>query len=725
MAQQKTQGTITIIDTTDMARVVNWYLASASASGVTTSTSGWTTDPTNTNAIMTATKQYLWLYQQIQGLGPNNTYITINTTSPVIIGRYGQNGVSVTGVKEIYYLTTGAAPVAPSAGTSTTSTSTSTGVWTTVVPTYVPNGTYYTSIQTTLSSGTSPISSTAVVNQALTDMNYNAYMALSIAQNSEENAEGAMAQASTNIRSITRIWYAKANSTAPSAPTAHVTTSSVTTYNAWNIKRPNSNDSYPYYFYCDETCTGGGIYSWSEVTLDTSNLSQYQIGALTAKVKNFWWDSSGAHVASGKNGNSVTEGTISTYGYHALMGLTGISLNYDSAKVVDLNSTTPSLDFYQPPTISGSTVTQGKKTMMLSANALRFYNPTDGTTEQAVLDTNGLVLKKGGVKAGTAGQSGFIYLSTENYGSNLTINSHQASNWREIIGTKFGVDADGNLYASNATISGTITVGNGSDLSAGLGDYSTTAQTQSYVTGLGYQTASNVNTIIGQTNVSALNDGSDYTKTANLGNTTAVQNAAKTASNYLGDTDSQAGVTLKAVNGTTTANTNTSNYIKINTNGLEVFKAGVSIASYGDTARIGKTNNSRFLMNATSLQAYNSSNKLYFEVSSSGIKYGTDLSSSSTTTTVASTAYADDASYSVEIAVSGTINYTATSGTLATLVATPYFQGSTTLPSGVTLTYTWYKDTIDSNNIVGSNSATLSVTTAMGLDHVYICVISK
>lgn len=310
-----------------------------------------------------------------------------------------------------------------------------------------------------------------------------AALANSIATHSNENAQGAMSQAAANIQTITRLWYAKADSTAPAAPTTHVTTSSVTTYNTWNIKRPNADDSYPYYFYCDETCTGGGTYDWSEVTLDTSTLSQYQIGALTAKVKNFWWDSSGAHIASGKNGNEVTKETISTYGYHALMGLTGISFNYDGAKVVDLNSTTPSLDFYQPPTISGNTVTQGKKTMMLSANALSFYDPTNGTTEQAKLDTNGLVLKKGGIKAGTAGQSGFIYLSTENYGSNLTINSHQASNWREIIGTKFGVDADGNLYASNAEISGKITassltIGSGATVSGlstsnitGMNDY--------------------------------------------------------------------------------------------------------------------------------------------------------------------------------------------------------------------------------------------------------------
>ena len=190
--------------------------------------------------------------------------------------------------------------------------------------------------------------------------------------------------------------------------------------------------------------------------------------------------------------------------------MSGISFRYNQAKVVDLNSTTPSLDFYTPPTISADkkTATEGKKTMMLSSNALRFYNPTDGTTEQAVLDTNGLVLKKGGVKAGTANQSGFIYLSTENYGSNLTINSHQASNWREIIGTKFGVDADGNLYASNVEISGKITassliIGSGATVSGlstsninGINNYATVTAAQGYANDASYSVEIEVRNIV-------------------------------------------------------------------------------------------------------------------------------------------------------------------------------------------------------------------------------------
>lgn len=84
--------------------------------------------------------------------------------------------------------------------------------------------------------------------------------------------------------------------------------------------------------------------------------------------------------------------------------------------------------------------------------------------------------------------------------------------------------------------------------------------------------------------------------------------------------------------------------------------------------------------------------------------------------------YAANASYSVEIKVTS-IDYSANT---ATLTAIPFYQGGA-IPSGTTLTYTWYKDSVASGNIVGSNSNTLNVTntTAMGLDRIYICVISK
>lgn len=99
-----------------ISKITEYYLASASSSGVTASTSGWTTDPTATAAKMTATKKYLWNYEAIE-----YTDGSIDKTPPVIIGVYGdkgdtgdtgapgatgEKGVSVVSTKYYYLATT-------------------------------------------------------------------------------------------------------------------------------------------------------------------------------------------------------------------------------------------------------------------------------------------------------------------------------------------------------------------------------------------------------------------------------------------------------------------------------------------------------------------------------------------------------------------------------------------------------------------------------------------
>lgn len=64
--------------------VTEYYLATASVSGVTTSTTGWTT----TMQTLTATNKYLWNYELI-----TYTDNSTATISPVIIGVYGDKGV--------------------------------------------------------------------------------------------------------------------------------------------------------------------------------------------------------------------------------------------------------------------------------------------------------------------------------------------------------------------------------------------------------------------------------------------------------------------------------------------------------------------------------------------------------------------------------------------------------------------------------------------------------
>lgn len=471
---QVSYGTITITDTNDIESIIIEYARNQSTSSAPDSqTGGW-----STTRPAWAQGYYIWQRARIHKSGTDDSEDEFGT-AVCITGSTGQTGAAGRGLTATETKYTNVASGTTQAQVEALAES----AWVNSVPSYNSSKPdYWVRIKNTYDKA--PTTEYIYYkDNAVGDALAAAAMANSLAQSANENANGAMGQAASNVNEVKRIWYAQAAATpVPAAPTTGITTSAA--HDAWSVTKPAADDSYQYYFYCDQTKTGGGVYSWSEVILDTSTLSQYQIGALNAKVKNFWWDSSGAHVASGKNGNEVTKGTISTYGYHALMGLTGISFNYDNAKVVDLNSTTPSLDFYQPPTISGSTVTQGKKTMMLSSNALRFYDPSDGTTEQAKLDTNGLVLSKGGIVAGTKGQTGYIYLSTVNHpvGTNgVTINGFtptgSTEQWREVIGTKFGVTNAGTLYANNAVISGTITVGSGSTIDSGATIGGTSAST--------------------------------------------------------------------------------------------------------------------------------------------------------------------------------------------------------------------------------------------------------
>lgn len=95
-------GSITVSNLRSITNVVNYYLATSESSGVTKSTDGWTTGI----QTMTSTNQYLWNYEEtILGDGT-----VLSSTSPIIIGRYGQNGGTGRGIAQIqeHYLATSA-----------------------------------------------------------------------------------------------------------------------------------------------------------------------------------------------------------------------------------------------------------------------------------------------------------------------------------------------------------------------------------------------------------------------------------------------------------------------------------------------------------------------------------------------------------------------------------------------------------------------------------------
>lgn len=266
-----------------------------------------------------------------------------------------------------------------------------------------------------------------------------------------------------DIASVHRFYKISASSSTPADWTSSQVSNFIskgTIVSGWSLTEPaydNSTTNSLYFFdltvFSDDTYNKSNIsksssYEAAKQAYEEALAAQYGTESLAAKVKNYWWDSTGAHIASGvlNSGETepqdVTEGTPSTYGFNSLVGLSSLTFGYNSYKALELDGSNPSLKFYKP-----SKTAQGAQT--------------------AILNSNGLVLSEGGIEAGTKSSNNYIYIYSKDDSTNHNLsinNSGNKSDWRIIAGNKFGVDKAGNLYASNATISGTITVGSGSNV---------------------------------------------------------------------------------------------------------------------------------------------------------------------------------------------------------------------------------------------------------------------
>ena len=204
--------------------------------------------------------------------------------------------------------------------------------------------------------------------------------------------------------------------------------------------------------------------------------SETNITALQTKLKRIWINENtdgdyvaGTYAASGINGITFVESNPQTYGYNTLLRHNALDLRYNTVKMTSL--TTAALTFYIP-TQSNNQWTQGNKGLELTAEGLKLFQfqsaSTDNPTIAAELNSGGLTLSKGGISVGSYNASAtddnqnFVYISSADYGSVISTLHNTKTDWRALIGNKFGVDKAGNLYASNANISGTINANHGS-----------------------------------------------------------------------------------------------------------------------------------------------------------------------------------------------------------------------------------------------------------------------
>ena len=170
------------------------------------------------------------------------------------------------------------------------------------------------------------------------------------------------------------------------------------------------------------------------------------VNQINAKIKKMWTNSSGIYMASGIGSGEIDTSSSSTYGFNSRVTTTQIGFNYNDIPLIETGVFSNNNEVSGGIRLYSTTLTNGVIT---------------GSRLDATLNTNGLVLNKGGIKA-REGYSDFIYLSTDPYGNYSINESTGISDWKQIIGTKFGVRADGTLYASNANIQGILTAGAGS-----------------------------------------------------------------------------------------------------------------------------------------------------------------------------------------------------------------------------------------------------------------------
>lgn len=178
-------------------------------------------------------------------------------------------------------------------------------------------------------------------------------------------------------------------------------------------------------------------------------------------------------------------------------------------------------------------------------------------------------------------------------------------------GNGFYVDSSGNIY-----------VGNGS-----TNNFTVTAAGTLNATGATVSGAITASSLTISSGATVSGDGASQILNSELEG--AINAAKEVATNYITQIDNSGiWVTPTGKKPTNTSTGAGATGAKINADGMDIYKDGVSVAKYGDAARIGKENSSRFLINESSLEGYNSSNVKYFEVNGDNLIYGDNVAAS-------------------------------------------------------------------------------------------------
>ena len=501
---------------------------------------------------------------------------------PGLPGEPGAQGASVATERELYYLKTNSTPVPQITEISQITSTDRQNGWTSISPTYVSGGSYYTCIETTLNNDgvTELIWSEPVLNQGLTVANANASLAISQADAVNTQLGGHFIYKGVQV---------------------------------------------------SQTPAGAGV-----IQLTKNQQDQDVTGDPNQWGYNTWIGSNGIKLRLNQIDLSFWSNTGLTF-YNP-------SMNSPNNKGIELNIN--GLSLYKP-------LAPGEQNQLtaaqLTANGLNFYG-TSVSTPDVILNADGLTLINGSIRGGIVGQDEFLYLSPQVFADEyeeyilsedtevdetkayyirsgeegeyiytevseptgnpqengyyeiahapgtIPIDNYVKNNWRQIIGRKFAVDTDGNLYANGANI---INI-NGANIATNtitIGSFSENTQAN----------VLNSNIHVPST-VSELSDSKDYTLKTDFNELDDYVNSHMVLN----------GNELSILSNSTAAK------ITLGLNGLSIHGNNDIIAQYGEGATIGAINSQHISivngqinfwdgteLNSTNLVAYVSNQELH------------------------------------------------------------------------------------------------------------------
>ena len=360
-----------------------------------------------------------------------------------------------------------------------TSTSTSGNAWRTVVPAYnasYPN--YYYCWQYEYTDGTYGWS--AVVRD----------IAMGETQATARTAD---ATANANIKSTTMLWFTKSDTTAPSKPTAHVTTNNANTANAWNIAVPTYNASYPHYYYCYEYQKGDGSYSWSDVVYDRATSenqanSRSALSQVATKVETSTFNEVKQTVD--ENSASITSLTTTVNGKADSSTVTTLSNTVNSvsqkadaneAAISNLSETVESKADGSTVTTLTQTVNDVKQTATSNSSTISQLTTTLGTNADGTTKAGDIVHRTSSVEQDL---SGFKTTVSQTYHKTSDFNTYKTSNDSAVAAAKkAGTDAQSDLNSYKTTNDSAVAAAKkaGDDAQADLDAYKGTVE-ETYAT---------------------------------------------------------------------------------------------------------------------------------------------------------------------------------------------------------------------------------------------------